>query len=116
MQKEFAFLKNSPKISVTVTRDSVCAADDCNAPHEKTVRMLSFLDPIAFIRELLVSYSLPGISGGEATWTCHFNGKKIAVIAQQWASPRSLISEMTFLEKNKMHFEYHAQERPEDYL
>jgi hypothetical protein len=116
MKKEFAILKHTPKITITVTRDSVCAADDCDAPHEKTVSLPSFIDPIDFIRELLTRYSLPHISGGAATWTCHFNGENIAVIAQQWPSPKAMIAEMAFLETNELHFEYHAQERPDNYV
>jgi hypothetical protein len=111
MKKKFAILKHRPRINIRVTRDSVCAADDVNAPHEKTISLPSFLDPIDFIRELLVLYSLPQISGGSATWTCHLNGRKIAVFAQQWPSPKAIATEMEFLDSNELHFEYHAQEK-----
>jgi hypothetical protein len=115
MLQKFVILKSSPKINITVTRDSVCAADDCDAPHKKTVTLPSFLDPIDFIREILVRYSLPQISGGEAARTCHLNGEKIAVIAQQWSFPKATVTEMKFLEINELHFKHHAQEQPEDY-
>jgi hypothetical protein len=92
----------------------VCAADDCDAPHKKTVTLPSFLDPADFIREILVRYPLPTISGGAATWTCHLDGEKIAVIAQQWSVPKAMVTEMKFREINELHFKYHAQEQPEE--
>ena len=30
-----------------LTRDSVCEADDCDAPHEKAIKIYSFTDPVA---------------------------------------------------------------------
>ena len=39
MKAEFQVLKARPKIPVVLTRDSVCAGDDCDAPHEKTVEV-----------------------------------------------------------------------------
>jgi hypothetical protein len=99
-----------------VTRDSVCAADDCDAPHNEVVTMPSFLNPSDFIREFMIRYSLPMIFGGKATWTCHLNGEKIAVVAQQWTSPKVTTTEIKFIANNKLHFSYHAQVQPEDFI
>ena len=115
MEKAFKISKAFPNIEVVVTRDSVCAADDCDAPHTQTVRMPSFVDPIEFVREIKNRYPLPMISGGRATWTCHLNKTKIAVIAQEWTSPKAKVHELSFLEQNEVHFKYHAQDAPENY-
>src|SRR5690349_17880076 len=104
MKKEFVILKHMPVISIPITGDSVCAGDDCDAPHEETVSLPSFLNPADFFRELLVRYSLSQISGDSAIWTCYLNGRKIAVLAQPWSSPKFMVSEMEFLKDNKMHF------------
>lgn len=116
MKKQFSILKNKPRINIRVTRDSVCAADDVDAPHDQTISLPSFVNPTDFIRELLVHYSLPQIANGSATWTCHLNKNKIAVVAQQWISPKAITTELEFLDDNELHFKYHAQERPENYL
>ena len=62
-------LRDRPRIPLTVTRDSVCAGDDCDAPHEKLLEGYSFLDPAAFAGAVSHSY-LPSVSGVGHTWTC----------------------------------------------
>jgi hypothetical protein len=39
MKAKFRILKSKPKIVIVLTRDSVCAGDDCDAPHEKVVEV-----------------------------------------------------------------------------
>lgn len=69
MKAEFQILNNRPKIPVILTRDSVCAGDDCEAPHEKTVEVHSFVDPEMFAREISSGY-LPSVAGVGHSWTC----------------------------------------------
>ena len=49
-----------------------CAGDDCDAPHEKTVEVYSFVDPEAFARGISSGY-LPSVAGVGHSWTCLLN-------------------------------------------
>jgi hypothetical protein len=106
MKAEFQVLKSRPKIRVVVTRESVCAGDDCDAPHEKAVEVYSFVDPQAFARELSSGY-LPSVAGVGHRWTCQLNGTNVAEIS--YSGIRALINEMPFSEENRVHFVYHSQ-------
>ena len=105
MKAEFQILKARPKIPVVLTRDSVCAGDDCDAPHEKTVEIYSFVDPEVFAREVSSGY-LPSVAGVGHTWTCELNGVKIAEIGH--SGIRVLVRESPFSEENRAHFIYHS--------
>jgi hypothetical protein len=103
MKKAFQVLKDRPLISVMLTRDSVCAADDCAAPHEKTVKIHSFIDPEAFAREASSGY-LPNVAGIGHSWICVLNDIKIAEI--KTTEIQALVREATFDDKNRIHFAY----------
>ena len=105
MKAEFQILKARPKIRVLLTRDSVCAGDDCDAPHEKTVEVYSFVDPEPFAREVSSGY-LPSVFGVGHFWTCELNGVKIAEIGH--SGIRVLVRESPFSETNRVHFIYHS--------
>ena len=105
MKAELRVLKNRPKIAVTETRDSVCAGDDCDAPHEKKIEVLSFLDPEAFANATAYGY-LPSVAGVGHSWTCVLNGSKIAEISGSGTRP--LVREAVFSEENRVHFVYHS--------
>ena len=103
MKAAFSVIKNRPKISVCLTRDSVCAGDDCDAPHEKETETYSFTDPAAFAQSLASIY-LPSVAGVGHSWICRLNGIKIAEITT--SEVRALIRETTFSEINEVHFTY----------
>lgn len=105
MKTEFQILKDKPKISVILTRDSVCAADDRDAPHEKTVEVYSFVDPEAFAREISSGY-LPSVAGVGHSWTCLLNGVRLAELTN--SGIRALVRESPFSEENHAHFVYHS--------
>ena len=105
MKTEFRVLKARPKIRVVLTRHSVCAGDDCDAPHEKAVEIYSFVDPEAFAREVSSGY-LPSVAGIGHSWTCELNGVKIAEIGH--SGVRVLVRESPSSEENRVHFIYHA--------
>jgi hypothetical protein len=105
MKKAFHVLKDRPKINVILTRDSVCAADDCDAPHEKSLRAHSFTDPEALARETSAGY-LPNVAGVGHSWICRLNDVKIAEIKTDGV--RSLVREVEFAETNRIHFIYHS--------
>lgn len=113
-KKKSAISSSLPTIEVMATRDSVCAADDIDPPHAKVFTMPGFTNPTDFIREVEARYPLPLISGGKATWTCHLNGAKIGVVAQQWTEPKALTAEISHLSSAEVHFKYHAQASPDD--
>lgn len=90
-------------ISVVLTRDSVCAGDDCAAPHEKVVKIHSFVDPEAMAKESSSGY-LPTVAGVGHSWTCVFKDIEIAEIKTTGIRP--LVREVTFGEDNCIHFVY----------
>lgn len=104
MKTEFQVLKARPKVRVILTRDSVCAGDDCHAPHEKTVLAYSFVDPEAFVREVSSGY-LPSVAGGGHSWTFVMNGVNTAEISTHGI--RALVGGSPFSEENRAHFVYH---------
>jgi hypothetical protein len=103
MKKAFQVLKDRPLISVILTRDSVCAVDDCDAPHEKAIKIHSFIDPEALAREASSGY-LTNVAGIGHSWICVLNNIKIAEIKTTEIQP--LVHEATFDEKNRIHFVY----------
>ena len=105
MKVEFQIFKAKPKITVILTRDSVCAGDDCDAPHEKTVEVYSFIDPEAFARTISADY-LPSVAGIGHSWTCVLNGVKVAEVTS--SGIRALVHESPFSEQNRAHFVYHS--------
>jgi hypothetical protein len=98
-------LKAKPKIPVALTRDSVCAGDDCDAPHAKTVEVYSFVDPEAFTRAISTNY-LPSVAGVGHSWTCVLNEVKIAEVTS--SGIRALVRESPFSDENRAHFVYHS--------
>jgi hypothetical protein len=105
MKAAFQVLKARPKIPVVLTRDSVAAGDDCDAPHEKTIEVHSFLDPEAFASATSSGY-LPSVAGVGHTWTCVLNDVKIAEVTTDGV--RALVRESPFSTENRVHFIYHS--------
>lgn len=105
-----------------LTRDSVAAGDDVDAPHLMEIEGPATEDVGAAIARVLATGYLPRISGGKATWSVASN-RIIAVVAQQWPQPKLLRSYDTSYKgldvnegKLRLHFNYHAQEEPETVL
>lgn len=103
MKKAFGALQDRPVVSVVLTRDSVAAGDDIDAPHEKTTRMPSFTDPVSLAREASANY-LPGVAGTGHFWLCVLNGVDIAEIRTSGIKP--LVNEAVFGGNNRIHFIY----------
>jgi hypothetical protein len=106
-------------MNLYVTRESVHAGDDGDAPHPRTFGVpdgASLEDAICVV---LGSRYLPSISGGLATWSVA-SGIPLAVVAQQWPHPRMLFLSSRDLEHLdrpdgvlRLHFNYHTQYDPE---
>ena len=76
-------------ISLSIWRDSVCAGDDCDAPHE--LKLGVWDDTLRdVVNELLRKRYLASIEGGRATWILEAS-RPLAVLAQQWERPRFLV-------------------------
>jgi hypothetical protein len=103
MKSPFPVLRGRQEIQVSLTRDSVCASDDCDAPHQKEIEVYSFTDPEALANATAYGY-LPSVAGVGHRWICRLNGTKIAELSS--SGTKSLIREATFAEKNEVHFTY----------
>ncbi len=103
MKQHFETLKDRPYLSVALTRDSVCAGDDIDAPHEKTITIRSFTDPKTFAREAAAGY-LPNVAGHGHVWVCVLNDQEVAEIRNDGV--QSKVTEAKFSEENLVHFKY----------
>ncbi len=95
------------QMPVVLTRDSVCAGDDCDAPHEKTVRLPPLVDPKALARSAASGY-LPSVAGVGHSWTCVLNDVEIAEI--KTSEIQALVSEVRFSDSDRIHFVYKSAE------
>lgn len=103
--------------TILVTRDSVAAGDDADAPHSMVVDIV-FNDTLeTILKRILETGYLPKIYGGKATWRVAYN-QPLAVIAQEWDVPKQIYStgQLTLQAIDKLHFNYHAQDNPETVL
>jgi len=106
-------------VRLLVTRDSVAAGDDIDAPHQIELDGPAGEDLEAAIGTVLASGYLPHISGGRASWSVS-SGRVLAVVAQQWTAPKMLWGmdrSLRGLDVSKgtlrMHFSYHTQLDPQ---
>jgi hypothetical protein len=105
MKKQFQILKSRPTLHIRLTRDSVCVGDDVDAPHEKTVKTHSFLDPVALASHLSSVY-LPTVNGVGHSWDCTLNGKTFARISKDGIVPKMI--EMQYDSCNHVHLVYYS--------
>jgi len=106
-------------LNLYVTRDSVAAGDDIDAPHARAFAIPQGASLETVLATVTSARYLPSISGGLATWSVA-SGIPLAVIAQQWAAPRMLFGagdDLDALDRAhgplRLHFNYHAQLDPE---
>ncbi|BCS88776.1 hypothetical protein [Pseudodesulfovibrio sediminis] len=114
MEKQFSTLKDRPTVRIELTRDSVCAGDDCDAPHTKRITQPSYTEPIPFIYSLASGY-LPSVSYHENgvlipshghTWDCFFNGRLVGTVLTTGIIV--IKSEISYEETNKANFRYNS--------
>ena len=105
-------------MKVNLTRESVCAADDCHAPHEKSITVPSNATVRDLARTIKREYLPNNIQGGQATWSL-VTSIPLAVLAQQWSEPKLLplcdVNLSGFAGPDgsvKAHLNYHAQIDP----
>lgn len=104
---------------LVLTRDSVAAGDDIDAPHQRVLKVADDIDVAGLVTRIATARYLPGIAGGKATWSV-LSRRPLAVIAQQWPEPRLLspflcaLSELDLAgDELRVHLVYHAQLEPE---
>jgi|WetSurMetagenome_2_1015567.scaffolds.fasta_scaffold1621938_1 hypothetical protein len=104
---------------IILTRDSVCAGDDVDAPHETSILIDENWKIKRILEEVLNNHYLATIEGGKATWSVACENP-IAIIAQQWKEPKLIcMSDFPFQgtrgfkEIETLHFNYHAQDDPD---
>ena len=105
-----------------VTRDSVCAGDDGDAPHPRSFATSLSTTLLQSIETVLAARYLPSIAGGMATWVAA-SAVPLAVVAQQWPAPRMLSLSSRDRQRLdgegdvlRLHFSYFAQHDPEQVL
>ena len=106
-------------MKVYTTRDSVAAGDDVDAPHERIFSFLDSLSTLEVISRIVADGCLAKIAGEKATWSA-VSGVPLAVVAQQWSEPRSVLWRqlpLSELEQQdgmcRIRFNYHVQRDPE---
>ena len=108
------------ELDLRLTRDSVAAGDDFDAPHEKLLHVKIEPTWTAIFNAILEQKYLPTIGSGNATWV-GVSLEPVAVLAQQWqwrarpighepGVPSDLRDEQGRL---RVHFSYLAQLDPE---
>ncbi len=109
-------------LTLHLTRDSVAAGDDIDAPHELALLVADDASTEAMVEAIRTADYLPHIAGGRATWSV-VSKRTLAVIAEQWPQPRmvgTLPHPPGQLERDgtgyRFHVTYHAQQDPETVL
>lgn len=105
MIKIFDFFKRKKIVKIELTRDSVCMADDVDAPHLKIIEISPLVETTSFIKSIYSNY-LPSINGYGHSWDCIFNKKTIATINHMEIIP--IILEIEFENINKLFFKYNS--------
>jgi hypothetical protein len=106
-------------MNIYVSRDSVCAADDCHAPNELRFYFRECGSVELLTARVCRECRLPQIAGGRATW-CLSSIVPLLLAAQQWENPRALSGLPTNVDDLEIindeicfHWTYFMQEDPE---
>jgi hypothetical protein len=106
-------------MNVIVTRSSVSAGDDVEAPHNREFTFADGKPILDVVRTIADSGYLASIAGGQATWSAA-SGCLLAVVAQQEREPRPIAMHPVSLDRLDVrgdsihiHFNYHQQIDPE---
>jgi hypothetical protein len=70
-------------IKIILTRDSVCAGDDCDCPHEKIFKFYPDQRLSEVASKIRNERYLPTIQGGKATWFIYIGNEPICIITEQ---------------------------------
>jgi hypothetical protein len=92
-------------IKVTLKRDSVCAGDDADAPHERAVEVFPFVDTRSFVEQFSTGY-LASVDGVGHSWSVFLNGQHIATMTVHDIEPK--VPKLSFEDENSLFFKYHS--------
>jgi len=96
-----------------ITRDSVHAGDDCDAPHQRWLTRSESESLDSVMQSILSDAYLPQIFGGQASWIVCGPGA-LAVVAQQWKAPHFLVDAQTAIaDFDELTFVYWCQVDPD---
>ena len=105
-------------MKVYLTRDSVAAGDDAEAPHDVVFSVQAEFALEKVLSSIVGLSYLPTVNGG-ATWTLS-SLIPLAVFSQEWLQPKNLssypvnLNDLDFNDSTlKMHFSYHGQISPD---
>jgi len=103
---------------LNVERDSVCAADDADAPHARGFAFKGNESLAEALSAIIDTGYLPTIAYGKATSIVEAD-KPLAVVAQQWSLPEFLVDPATQLtdclsgvDLEHLYFRYWCQADP----
>lgn len=94
------------KVKITITRDSVAAGDDADAPHERLIEIApGRCDTVAFVRMIADGY-LPRVKGVGHSWSAFLDDRLVASITVTDIQPKC--AEIVLEADNSLHFKYHS--------
>ena len=101
-------------ITLTLTRDSVAAGDDCTAPNRKKLRVPSGI-LLSELAERLRKDYLPNVVGDDTTWSVHSDHRPLMVLPR-YASDVLLMEEgdKPLEESQNFYLQYWACRKPLD--
>lgn len=106
-------------LGLSIERDSVCAGDDWNAPHHASIKVHRTSTLAQVLETIRSTGYLAHITGGCATWIVE-SDRPLAVVAEQWTTPRFLIAPDTHIAtcqsndgSNRLFFRYWCQVDPD---
>lgn len=95
-----------PKFTLILTRDSVCAGDDVDSPHEKKIELQLITNPTDFIENISKPY-LPSVAGKNHAWDCLLNGKIIGTISAEEITAK--VAKVEYKNGDRVYFKYKAR-------
>lgn len=96
----------SLKVQVTITRDSVCMADD-KEDHTKFIKVIFNRNTQDTIMSIAQKY-LPNIMGDGHTWDCFLDGSRVATINGNCKKITSAPNCHAFRNGGKLYFKYNS--------
>ena len=70
-------------VKIRLTRDSVAAGDDVDAPHEKTFQLHPAERIASLVAKIRENRFLPTIHGGKATWFLYIDAEPICLMTEE---------------------------------
>lgn len=108
--------ERKPLVSLRFTRDSVCMADDMNAPHESLLEVEADADGEAIAHAIMVQNRLAHV-GSTGIWSIALGGDQILFGVKEgrrFVRPNRVGGHLRARDIDAVHAHYHAQQDPTD--